>query len=130
MSYLYLNKLDDSNLDKNINSFSAKNLTIKTEPFFSDGYKDNNSNKNKKNIAKFILGKKLGQGTFATVRLATHIETKEIVAIKILDKQKLEENVKKRLDKEIKILKQVRHRNIVHLYNVVYTHKEIFLLSF
>ena len=128
MSYLYLNKLDDSNLDKNINSFSAKNLTIKTEPFFSDGYKDNNSNKNKKNIAKFILGKKLGQGTFATVRLATHIETKEIVAIKILDKQKLEENVKKRLDKEIKILKQVRHRNIVHLYNVVYTNKEIYLI--
>ena len=41
-----------------------------------------------KNQNEFILGKKLGEGTFGTVRLATHQITKEKVAIKILDKKK------------------------------------------
>ena len=39
-----------------------------------------------KNIGPFILGEKLGQGTFGIVRLGTHILTGEKVAIKILEK--------------------------------------------
>ena len=125
MSNIFINESSEPNFEKNIFSFSAKDLTIKIDPFFTDGNKKDVSNRNK---TKFILGKKLGQGTFATVRLATHIETKEIVAIKILDKLKLKDSVKKRFVKEIKILKQVKHRNIVHLYNVISTKKEIYLV--
>ena len=125
MSNIFINESSDPKFEKNIFSLSAKDLTIKTAPLFTDGNKKDVSNRNK---TKFYLGKKLGQGTFATVRLATHIETQEIVAIKILDKLKLKDNVKKRFVKEIKILKQVRHRNIVHLYNVISTKKEIYLV--
>ena len=125
MSNLFLNESNEPNLEKNIFSFSAKDLTIKTDPFVSNKTKKDYSNRN---TTKFILGKKLGQGTFATVRLATHIETQEIVAIKILDKLKLKESVKKRFAKEIKILRKVRHRNIVHLYNVISTKKQVYLV--
>ena len=48
-----------------------------------------------KNIGQFILGEKLGEGTFGVVRLATHILTGEKVAVKILDKRKTLEDADK-----------------------------------
>ena len=42
-----------------------------------------------KNEGQFILGKKLGEGTFGIVRVATHYLTGEKVAVKILDKKKI-----------------------------------------
>ena len=73
-----------------------------------------------KNIGPFILGEKLGQGTFGIVRLGTHILTGEKVAIKILEKVKIvEEADKKRVEREIKILKCLRHTNIIQLYSVI-----------
>ena len=41
-----------------------------------------------KNEGQFILGKKLGEGTFGIVRVATHYLTGEKVVVKILDKKK------------------------------------------
>ena len=82
-----------------------------------------------KNLGTFILGQKLGSGTFGIVRLATHIITGEKVAVKILDKYKiLREADKRRLEREIKILKILRHNNIVHLYNVIQTSSTIYLV--
>ena len=125
MSYLYLNNSINSDSEKNTFFSSTKNLSIKLEPFLAN---NNDKSKNNKKVPQFILGKKLGQGTFATVRLATHIKTNEIVAMKILDKDKLKEINKIRLEKEIKILKQVRHRNIVHLYSVINSDKVIYII--
>ena len=98
-------------------------------------YKSNNSLKKEPSIIEsqsiehFILGQKLGQGTFGVVRLATHLLTGEKVAVKILDKEKvLQETDKNRLEREIKILKILRHSNIVHLYNVIQNSTSIFLI--
>ena len=126
MSYLSLNYSNNSDWgDKNY-CFSAKNFNIKKiDPFI---IKYENDDNNKKKETQFILGKKIGQGTFATVRLATHIKTNEIVAIKILEKEKMKEIDKIRSNREIKILKKMRHRNIVHLYNDINTEKLIYLI--
>jgi serine/threonine protein kinase len=40
-------------------------------------------------VGKYELGKTLGEGTFAKVKLAKNVETGESVAIKILDKDKI-----------------------------------------
>ena len=122
MSYFNNNKIS-----KNIKPFSAKNVKIKPEQLTLKTI-NNNLNKNKKKLAQFILGKKLGHGAFATVRLAKHIKTNKIVAIKILEKEKLKEIDKIRLNREIKILKKVRHPNIVNLYNVINAKKEIYII--
>ena len=37
----------------------------------------------------YIHSKKLGEGGFGTVRLATHLLTKQQVAIKIIEKEKI-----------------------------------------
>ena len=127
MSYLSLNYSNNSDWGKKNYSFSAKNINInKIDPFI---IKYDNDYNNKKKETQFILGKKIGQGTFATVRLATHIKTNERVAIKIWDKEKMKEIDKIRSNREIKILKKMRHRNIVHFYNVINSENLIYLIS-
>ena len=77
-------------------------------------------NKKKLNKGPYLLGEALGEGAFAKVRLATQIHIKEKCAIKIVDKRFLE-NVQdiQRLRKEIKILKKIRHKNIIQLYDIM-----------
>jgi 5'-AMP-activated protein kinase catalytic alpha subunit len=73
--------------------------------------------------------KKLGEGTFGVVVLAIHKKTNEKVAIKILEKQKIIDQIDmNRIKKEIHILKQLRHNNIVDLYNVIETASYIYLI--
>ena len=86
-------------------------------------------NKRNKKYGHFILGKLLGQGTFGFVRVATHTLTGEKVAIKILDKEKIiKEKDKVHLKNEIKVLKKLRHNNIVQLYGVIDTKLSINLI--
>ena len=78
------------------------------------------SSKKKPNKGPYLLGEALGEGAFAKVRLATQIHIKEKCAIKIVDKRLLE-SVKdvQRLKKEIKILKSIRHKNIIQLFDIM-----------
>jgi len=80
-------------------------------------------------LKEYTFLKKIGQGTFGVVILAIHKITNEKVAIKILDKEKITQKTDiARVKKEIDILKKLRHNNIVHLYNVIDTLTNIFLI--
>jgi len=75
-----------------------------------------------KNIGHYLLGRTIGQGTFGKVKLGTHIPTGEKVAIKILEKEKISDAADmERVAREIHILKQIRHPNIIQLYEVTPT---------
>ena len=43
-----------------------------------------------KKVGKYELGRTLGEGTFGKVKYAHHCETNEAVAIKVLDKEKIQ----------------------------------------
>ena len=80
-------------------------------------------------VCEFIIGLKLGEGQFGTVRLGINRQTKEKVAIKILEKIKMTNfDDKKRLEKEINILKKIHHPNIVKLFCVIETERQIFII--
>lgn len=82
-----------------------------------------------KGIHQFIMGEKLGQGTFGKVRLATHVITGEKVAIKILEKEKIyQQEDKDRVEREIKILKMIRHNNLIQIYQVIQTPTLIYII--
>ena len=83
----------------------------------------------KPNKGPYILGEALGEGAFAKVRLATQIHIKEKCAIKIVDKRLLED-IKdvQRLKKEIKILKSIRHKNIVQLYDIMESETNLYFV--
>ena len=89
----------------------------------------NDSEQKEKIICDFVIKQVIGEGTFATVRLAVNKQTGEKVAIKIMDKNKIiQKEDKIRIEREIKVLKNLRHPNIVHLYSVVQTDEKIYLI--
>ena len=61
-----------------------------------------------------ILGRDLGKGTFGKVKVGTHQLSGEKVAIKVLEKDKIQDvNDVERVAREIQILKMVRHPVVV-----------------
>ncbi|EER00840.1 Carbon catabolite derepressing protein kinase, putative [Perkinsus marinus ATCC 50983] len=83
----------------------------------------------KRAIGHYILGKTIGEGTFGKVKLGTHILTGEKVAIKILEKEKIIDiSDVERVSREIKILKLIRHPHIVQLYEIIETHRQLYLI--
>jgi 5'-AMP-activated protein kinase catalytic alpha subunit len=55
--------------------------------------------------------------------MAEHILTFEKVAIKILEKARIKDKKDiERISREIKILKKVRHPNVIQLYEVSFLH--------
>ena len=91
-------------------------------------------------VGHYILGKTLGEGTFGKVKLGTHILTGEKVnsnqlkrflkvAVKVLEKTKIKDKKDiERISREIKILKQTHHPNVVQLYEIIETDKDLFLV--
>lgn len=68
-------------------------------------------------VGNYILGKKIGTGSFAVVWKATNRMTGDEVAVKEIDKKKLSNiKVKENLLKEIEILSHIKHPNIVRLH--------------
>lgn len=74
------------------------------------------------NVGQYVLSKTIGKGTFGKVKLGTHNLTAEKVAVKILEKDKIQdENDVERVAREIHILKMIRHPNIIQLYEIIET---------
>ena len=88
-----------------------------------------NNENNSRSVCEFVLGEKLGEGTFGVVRMAINRQTGEKVAIKILEKSKLTNyKDKNRLDREINILNKIHHPNIVKLFCTIETDRQIFII--
>ena len=66
---------------------------------------------------QYELHDTIGTGGFAKVKLATHSVTGEKVAIKIMDKKMLGEDLP-RIRQEIEAMKVLRHQNICQLLQV------------
>lgn len=65
---------------------------------------------------RYEFKEELGSGAFSKVFRAINKETKEEMAVKIIDKKKAsDETEKKRLETEVTILKKVKHPNIIGL---------------
>lgn len=81
------------------------------------------------NQKKFIIMRTLGKGSFGKVKLALHTPSGEKIAIKILEKEMIKKDEDlMRIRREIKILSQARHPNIIQLYEVIETSKYFFFL--
>ena len=119
---------DEQKLKK---SFKYKEKTPKKE-------KNSNSQKEKckikeieknKIIDDYIIKDTIGKGTFSTVKLGEHIKTKQKVAIKILNKDKIKENEDLlRVKREIKILSMMDHPNIIKTYKITESPKNYYII--
>ncbi len=70
----------------------------------------------------------IGQGHFAVVKLARHKFSGEKVAIKVIDKNKLDKLSREHLFQEVKCMKLVQHPNVVRLYEVIDSPSKLYLI--
>lgn len=75
----------------------------------------------------YVLGEILGEGAFSVVKLATHKQTKQKVAVKIINKSGLSEVDELSLRQEVAILKDLKHPNIVGLVDYYEEPKEFLI---
>ncbi|KAM8961601.1 maternal embryonic leucine zipper kinase [Pelodytes ibericus] len=75
----------------------------------------------------YDLHETIGTGGFAKVKLATHLLTGEKVAIKIMDKDSLGDDLP-RVKTEIDAMKNFSHQHVCRLYHVIETPKKIFMI--
>ena len=83
-----------------------------------------------KQIGNYKLGEEIGSGAFGKVILGLHMITGEKVAIKILDKFILSQTPEdyELVRQELSILKIVKHKYIVQLYEILETPQHIFII--
>jgi tRNA A-37 threonylcarbamoyl transferase component Bud32 len=78
----------------------------------------------------YRVGKLLGRGAFGKVSLGMHKITNQLVAIKSINKEFLEEERSRRkVAKEVSILKKLQHPNIINLYETFETEKHFLLVT-
>ncbi|KDP43807.1 hypothetical protein JCGZ_23015 [Jatropha curcas] len=81
------------------------------------------------NIGKYHVGRTIGEGTFAKVKLAVDSSNAGHVAIKIINKQMvLESNLKHQVQREIRTMKILNHPNIVRIHEVIGTKTKIYIV--
>ena len=69
------------------------------------------------NIDNYIIGKRIGQGAYAVVRVGLHKILNQKIAVKIYEKFKLlEPNRRKSVKREIKIMEKLEHECLAQMY--------------
>mmetsp|Transcript_10537 Transcript_10537/g.15714 ORF Transcript_10537/g.15714 Transcript_10537/m.15714 type:complete len:419 (+) Transcript_10537:178-1434(+) len=82
-----------------------------------------------KKVGKYVLGKTLGEGTFGKVKLAENTETGKFVAIKVLDKERIQQqNMGIQIKREVSIMKVVKNPHVVQLHEVLASKTKIYLV--
>jgi len=80
-------------------------------------------------VGPYKLGSTLGVGTFGKVKKAEHMPTGQEVAIKIINKRKMEQmNMLEKVLREINILQKLRHPHVIRLYELLDTPSDIFMI--
>ncbi|ONM60989.1 CBL-interacting serine/threonine-protein kinase 3 [Zea mays] len=83
----------------------------------------------RRRLGKYELGRTIGEGTFAKVRVAKNMDTGDHVAIKILDKAKVHKNkLAEQIRREICTMKLIQHPNVVRLYEVMGSKARIYIV--
>ena len=124
------NKTIKKEINANIINNQINNTNISSSIYNSATLHQNQiQNKNDK-LAKYDIGHTIGKGAYAKVKVVTNMITQEKCAMKIYDKDKLNDNSKKKcVYREIEILKRINHRNIAKLVEVINTQNHILIVQ-
>ncbi|KAI6024081.1 hypothetical protein PISMIDRAFT_13212, partial [Pisolithus microcarpus 441] len=88
-----------------------------------------------KMIGLWKIGRTIGKGSSGRVRIARHVKTHQLAAVKIVSKSTILNPVNKpsrhtflNIEREIVIMKLIDHPNILRLYDVWETHSDLYLI--
>ena len=121
--------------EKKLVNYNPKKLYSKIKQKINKNYivfngEDNIFKSDKKtSIDEYIITSELGIGSYASVKLGIHKETKNKFAIKIYDKNMINDDDKKyTIKNEIFILNQLDNENVMKLYDVIETNRYLYLI--
>jgi len=81
-----------------------------------------------KKVDKYQNIEKIGEGTYGVVYKAKDTKNNEIFALKKIRLQAEEEGIPSTAIREISLLKELQHKNIVRLLDVIHTSKKLTLV--
>ncbi|KAL7669040.1 hypothetical protein ACOME3_009711 [Neoechinorhynchus agilis] len=79
-------------------------------------------------VGPYKLHRTLGRGQTGLVKLAIHRKSGKKVAIKIINRQRLNENILNKVEREIAIMKLIEHPHVLKLYDVYESKRYIYLV--
>lgn len=82
----------------------------------------------KSKVDKYEQLEKVGEGTYGVVHKARDVDTGEIYALKAIRLESEDEGIPSTAIREIALLKELQHPNIVRLVNVLHTDKKLTLV--
>jgi serine/threonine protein kinase len=87
-------------------------------------------NETKPRVGPYILGKTLGTGSTGKVKVAYNTEQNELVAVKIVRKDFLDSkpNLRRKVQREIAVMKLIEHPHVLRLIDVFETSSHLFLV--
>ncbi|XP_005375847.1 PREDICTED: serine/threonine-protein kinase SIK1 [Chinchilla lanigera] len=80
-------------------------------------------------VGFYDVERTLGKGNFAVVKLARHRVTKTQVAIKIIDKTRLDPSNLDKIYREVQLMKLLNHPHIIRLYQVMETKDMLYIVT-
>ncbi|XP_051870633.1 serine/threonine-protein kinase SIK1 isoform X2 [Pristis pectinata] len=80
-------------------------------------------------VGFYDIERTLGKGNFAVVKLARHRVTRSRVAIKIIDKSRLDRRELQRVQREVQIMKLLNHPHIIKLYQVMESRDMLYIVT-
>ena len=79
--------------------------------------------------SKYTFLKKIGEGSYANVKMAMHKDLNQKVAIKIYDKKSLQEtNRRKNVKREIQIMDSINHESLITMFEAYESRKQVFVV--
>lgn len=80
----------------------------------------------KPSIENYNIGKVIGQGAYAHVRICQHKKTMQKFALKIYDKHRLNDPMKRKaVQREIMVMRKLNHPNVVKLHELIDMPKQV-----
>ena len=79
-------------------------------------------------ISDYIFEKDIGEGNFGKVKLGTNKKTKEQFAIKIMSKEKIQNQFQREFIPEIEISKKFNHKNVIQVHSILEDEKNYYLI--
>lgn len=83
---------------------------------------------NSEKISDYNFEKDIGEGNFGKVKLGVNKKTKEQFAIKIMNKEKIQNQMGKAFIPEIEISKKFNHKNVIQVHSILEDEKNYYLI--
>ncbi|XP_010054968.1 CBL-interacting serine/threonine-protein kinase 9 isoform X1 [Eucalyptus grandis] len=80
-------------------------------------------------VGRYELGKTIGEGSFAKVKFAKHLDSGDSFAIKIIDRHLvLRHKMVEQIKREISTMKLIKHPNVIKMFEVMASKTKIYIV--